>query len=100
MSDNAELHGKVLGFLMAEWARKDNRQLVAVDLLFSPGSGFKDEEVRKWIRADEPDPGGALARRAPVTHHRRRGGEDRGDTHDGGMTGRRAEEGSAQLLAR
>jgi len=55
MADNAELHGKILGFLMAEWARKDNRQLVGVDLLYSPGQGFKDEEIRRWERADEPE---------------------------------------------
>lgn len=55
MADNAEIHGKVLGFLMAEWARKDNRQLVGVDLLYSPGQGFRDEEVRRWERADEPE---------------------------------------------
>jgi hypothetical protein len=55
MSDNAEIHGKVLGFLMAEWARKENRQLVCVDLLYAPGNGFKDEEIRKWVRADEPE---------------------------------------------
>ena len=55
MADNAELHGKILGFLMAEWARKDNRQLVAVDLLYAPGGGFRDEPIRKWVRADEPD---------------------------------------------
>jgi hypothetical protein len=55
MSDQAELHGKILGFLMGEWARKDNRQLVSVDLLYSPGNGYKDEEIRKWVRADEPD---------------------------------------------
>ena len=55
MSDQAELHGKILGFLMGEWARKDNRQLVSVDLLYAPGSGYRDEEVRKWVRADEPD---------------------------------------------
>jgi hypothetical protein len=55
MSDNAEHHGKILGFLMAEWARKDNRQLTGVDLLYAPGNGFKDEEVRKWVRADEPE---------------------------------------------
>lgn len=52
---NEELHGKILGFLMGEWARKDNRQLVSVELLYAPGSGFRDEEVRKWVRADEPD---------------------------------------------
>jgi len=55
MSDNAELHGKILGFLMGEWARKDNRQLVGVDLLYAPGQGFRDEEVRRWERADEPE---------------------------------------------
>lgn len=55
MSDNAELHAKILTFLMGEWARKDNRQLVGVDLLYAPGNGFKDEEIRKWIRADEPE---------------------------------------------
>ena len=55
MVDNAELHGRVLGFLMGEWSRKDNRQLVGVDLMYSPGQGFRDEEIRKWERADEPD---------------------------------------------
>lgn len=55
MSDNTELHAKILGFLMAEWARKDNRQLVSVDLMYAPGQGFRDEEVRKWVRADEPE---------------------------------------------
>jgi hypothetical protein len=55
MSDNAELHGKILGFLMAEWARKDQRQLTRVDLLYAPGNGFKDEEVRSWVRSDSPD---------------------------------------------
>jgi hypothetical protein len=55
MSDHAELHGKILGFLMGEWARKDNRQLVSVDLLYAPGGGYRDEEIRKWVRADEPE---------------------------------------------
>ena len=55
MSDNAELHGKILGFLMAEWSHKENRQLVGVDLMYSPGQGFKDEEIRRWERADEPE---------------------------------------------
>jgi len=55
MSENAELHSKLLQFLMGEWARKDNRQLISVDLMYSPGQGFKDENVRNWIRADEPD---------------------------------------------
>lgn len=55
MNDNGEIHGKILGFLMTEWARKDNRQLVGVDLLYAPGQGFRDEEIRRWERADEPD---------------------------------------------
>jgi len=55
MSDVAELHGKILAFLAGEFARKDGRQCVGVELLFSPGNGFKDEPIRKWIRADEPE---------------------------------------------
>ena len=55
MSDNSELHGKVLAFLAGEFARKEGRQCVGVDLLYAPGSGFRDEEVRKWVRADEPE---------------------------------------------
>ena len=55
MSDNAELHGKILGFLAGEFARKEGRQCVGVDLLYAPGGGFKDEEVRKWVRTDEPE---------------------------------------------
>ncbi len=55
MSDNAELHGKILAFLAGEFARKEGRQCVAVELDFSPGNGFKDEAIRKWVRADEPD---------------------------------------------
>ena len=55
MADNAELHAKILQFLMAEWSRKDNRQLVSVELIYAPGGGFREEPIRKWVRADEPD---------------------------------------------
>ena len=55
MSGNPELHTKVMGFLAGEFARKEGRQCVQVDLLFSPGNGFRDDEIRKWVRADEPD---------------------------------------------
>jgi hypothetical protein len=55
MSENAEIHAKVLGFLMGEWARKEGRQLTGVDLFFAPGNGFRDEEIRKWVRSDEPE---------------------------------------------
>lgn len=55
MSEHAELHSKLLSFLMSEWARKDNRQLVAVELMYSPGQGYKDENIRKWVRQDEAE---------------------------------------------
>lgn len=55
MSDHAEYHSKLLTFLMAEWARKENRQLTSVELAYRPGGGFKDETIRKWVRADEPE---------------------------------------------
>ena len=56
---NAELyskiHGKLLGFLRVEWERKDNWRLLSVDLLYAPGNGLKDEELRKWNRVDDPE---------------------------------------------
>ena len=50
-----ELHRKLLEYLMTEWARKENRQLVGVDLLYSPGGGYKNDPIRQWERADEPE---------------------------------------------
>jgi len=55
MSDFAEIYGRVLDFLRVEWARKDERALVSVGLFYAPGSGYRDEEIRKWVCADEPD---------------------------------------------
>lgn len=52
---DAELHRKMLEFLTTEWARKENRQLVGVDLLYSPGGGYKNDPIRQWERADEPE---------------------------------------------
>lgn len=54
-NDRPEIHQKILSFLLTEWNRQDNRQLVGVDLLFRPGNGYKDEEIRRWERADEAD---------------------------------------------
>ena len=51
----ADVHSKILGFLMGEWTRKNERQLIRVDLLYAPGQGFRDEELRRWDRADEPE---------------------------------------------
>ena len=55
MSDNAELHSKILAFLAGEFARKEIRQCTGVDLLYAPSNGYRDEEIRKWVRADEPE---------------------------------------------
>jgi regulator of replication initiation timing len=55
MSETEGLHTKVMGFLGGEFARKDGRQCTGVDLLYAPGGGFKDEEIRKWSRPDEPE---------------------------------------------
>jgi len=55
VSDNAELHSKILAFLLGEWARQDNRQLIRVVLFYSPSNGFKDEQIREWVRTDEPE---------------------------------------------
>lgn len=52
---DVELHQKMLAFLMTEWGRKENRQLVGVDLLYSPGGGYKNDPIRQWERADEPE---------------------------------------------
>jgi hypothetical protein len=55
MSDNVELHSKILTFLAGEFARKEERQCISVDLHFAPGNGFKEEPLRKWVRAEEPE---------------------------------------------
>jgi hypothetical protein len=55
MSENAELHSKMMAFLMGEFARKDGRQCVRIDLLYAPGNGFREEDIRKWVRADQPE---------------------------------------------
>jgi regulator of replication initiation timing len=55
MSDNSALHAKVLSFIAGEFAKKAGFQCVSLDLLFSPGNGFRDEQIRKWVRTEEPD---------------------------------------------
>lgn len=55
MSDTGELHGKMLTFLAGEFARKAERQCIAVELDYAPGGGFKDETIRKWVRADDTE---------------------------------------------
>lgn len=55
MSDNAEIYAKILAFLAGEFALKENRQCLGVDLLYSPGGGFRDEMLRQWLRKDDPE---------------------------------------------
>jgi len=49
------LHGKILAFLIGEWMRKDDRQLVAVGLSYAPGVGYRLQNIRKWVREDESE---------------------------------------------
>jgi len=55
MSADDDLYVKLLSFLTGEFARKDGRQCVRVDLLYAPGDGFRDAEIRTWTREDEPE---------------------------------------------
>lgn len=52
---SAELHGKILAFLASQFALKNHQTCVKLDLLFSPGQGFKDETVRSWDRKESPE---------------------------------------------
>jgi len=54
MSTDDDLHAKLLSFLAGEFARKDSRQCVRVDLLYAPGKGFRNEEIRRWAQDDDP----------------------------------------------
>lgn len=54
-SDNTALHSKILGFIAGELSRKELRLCIGIDLLYAPGNGFRDEEIRKWSRVDEPE---------------------------------------------
>ena len=50
-----EQRSKILAFLVEEFARKEGRQCVGVELLFTPPNGFRDEQIRKWARADDQE---------------------------------------------
>lgn len=49
-----DIQAKILAFLVGEFARTEARQCVSVDLIYSPGHGFRDEEIRTWHRVEEP----------------------------------------------
>lgn len=53
MSDEG-LASKIVEFLSGELAKKNERQCVAIDLLYAP-PGFRDEKLKTWDRSDEPD---------------------------------------------
>jgi hypothetical protein len=52
---NEELRGKILAFIAGEFARKDIRQCTGVELFYAPGNGFRNEEIRKWLRTEDPE---------------------------------------------
>ena len=55
VTNDEERYAKIRDFLMTEWARPDNRRLIGVDLLYVPGQGYRDEPIRSWECADEPE---------------------------------------------
>lgn len=54
-STTEDLHGKIMAFLAGEFARKEGRQCVGIDLIYTPGDGYRDEPIRKWVRPDDPE---------------------------------------------
>jgi hypothetical protein len=53
MSDSP--HGDLLAFLAGQFVQRDEHQCTAVELVFSPGKGFRDEHVRRWDRHQTPE---------------------------------------------
>ncbi len=53
MSDES-LHQKITEFISGELARKAERQCIGIDLLYAP-PGYRDERLKTWERADEPE---------------------------------------------
>jgi len=51
----AEVHAKILAFLVGEFAHKEGRQCIGVDLLYVHGNGVRDVALRKWTRADQSE---------------------------------------------
>ena len=52
--DQKERQDKLAAFLFREMARKEHRQCVQVELLYSPGMGFHDEPIHAWTRDEDP----------------------------------------------
>lgn len=48
-------HVKLVGFLTYEFAKREHHQCVSVELIYSPGNAFKDDQVCEWIRETAPD---------------------------------------------
>lgn len=51
---SSELHAKILGFVATEFSKKQHHACVRLELLYSQ-SGFRDEELRSWDRAADPE---------------------------------------------
>lgn len=50
-----ELHAKILAFLSGEFKREGPYACTRLDLVFSAGSGYRDEEIQSWVRAETPE---------------------------------------------
>jgi hypothetical protein len=50
-----ELYGEILAFLTRNLALEERRQCTSIVLFFVAGKGFRDEQLCKWIRDDEPE---------------------------------------------
>jgi len=51
---SSEHHAKILAFLAGEFSKKEGKICVRVDLLYAQ-VGFRDEELRSWDRAENPE---------------------------------------------
>ena len=51
---SAEIHQRLLGFLLGEFAKTENHTCISLELVFSP-AGYKDEPIQEWIRKTDPD---------------------------------------------
>ena len=55
MSQVEEQRSKLMTFVAGEFARKEGRQCVSIELVYAPGNGFREEEIRKWVRAEDTE---------------------------------------------
>ena len=52
---SAEIHQRLLGFLLGEFAKSEGHVCTSIQLFYAPGMGNKDEPIQEWIRKSDPD---------------------------------------------